>query len=104
MAAKFFPTKTVHNKNGYSHGGDVTSDRDYKRERELQSTPVELANNASRKKARRALEKNGTVHKGDGRDVDHNDGNPMNNSMRNLSVKNKTNNRSFPRNKNAGKA
>jgi len=50
------------------------------------------------------LEKNGTVHKGDGRDVDHNDGNPMNNSMRNLSVKNKTNNRSFPRNKNAGKA
>jgi|TARA_B100000497_G_scaffold12258_1_gene13948 hypothetical protein len=104
MVAKFFPTKTVHNKSGYSIGGDVTSDRNYKRERQLQSTPIELAKNAARKRARRTLEKNGAVTKGDGRDVDHRDGNPMNNSMGNLSVKSKTNNRSFPRNKNAGKA
>jgi len=104
MAAKFFPIKTTHNKSGYSLGGDVTSDRNYKRERELQSTPIELAKNAARKRARRALEGNGTVHKGDGRDVDHSDGNPMNNSIGNLSVKSKTNNRSFRRNKNAGKA
>jgi|TARA_R100000081_G_C4687879_1_gene100933 hypothetical protein len=39
-----------------------------------------------------------------GKDVDHKDGNPMNNSKNNLVVKNKSNNRSFKRNKNAGKA
>jgi len=104
MVAKFFPTKTTHNKSGYSIGGSVTSDRDYKRERQLQSTPIELAKNAARKRARRTLEKNGAVTKGDNRDVDHNDGNPMNNAMGNLSVKSKTDNRSFRRNKNAGKA
>ena len=49
MAAKFFTVKTTHNKSGYSIGGDVTSDRNYKRERELQSTPIELAKNAARK-------------------------------------------------------
>jgi hypothetical protein len=104
MVAKFFTVKTTHNKSRYSIGGDVTSNRNYKRERQLQSTPIELAKNAARKRARRTLEKNGAVTKGDGRDVDHKDGNPMNNSMGNLSVKSKTKNRSFPRNKNAGKA
>ena len=39
-----------------------------------------------------------------GKDVDHKDGNPMNNSKSNLVAKNKSNNRSFKRNKNAGKA
>ena len=39
-----------------------------------------------------------------GKDVDHKDGNPMNNSKSNLVTKNKSNNRSFKRNKNAGKA
>ena len=39
-----------------------------------------------------------------GKDVDHKDGNPMNNSKNNLTVKDKSNNRSFKRNKNAGKA
>ena len=39
-----------------------------------------------------------------GKDVDHKDGNPMNNSKNNLVTKNKSNNRSFKRNKNAGKA
>ena len=36
-------------------------------------------------------------------DVDHKDGNPLNNSRKNLKVKPKSVNRSFPRNKKAGK-
>ena len=39
-----------------------------------------------------------------GKDVDHKDGNPMNNSKSNLVTKDKSKNRSFKRNKNAGKA
>ena len=38
-----------------------------------------------------------------GKDVDHKDGNPMNNSKSNLATKDKSKNRSFKRNKNAGK-
>ena len=40
--------------------------RNYKRERQLQSTPAELKKNAARKAARRKLEKQGKVRKGDG--------------------------------------
>ena len=50
----------------------------------------------------RAL-KSGKVRKGDGRDIHHRDGNPKNNSKKNLAVTSKRNNRSFPRNKKAGK-
>ena len=39
-----------------------------------------------------------------GKDVDHKDGNAMNNSKSNLATKDKSKNRSFKRNKNAGKA
>ena len=56
------------------------ADRNYKRERQLQSTPRELARNAARKKARRKLEAAGKVKKGDGKDVDHKNGNPHDNS------------------------
>ena len=77
--------------------------RDYKRERQLQSTPRELARNAARKKARRKLEATGKVKKGDGKDVDHKNGNPLDNSKKNLRVTTKKANRSFPRNSTAGK-
>ena len=77
--------------------------RNYKRERQLQSTPAELKKNAARKAARRKLEKQGKVRKGDGKDVDHKDGNPRNNASSNLRVRTPSANRSFPRNKNAGK-
>jgi hypothetical protein len=77
--------------------------RDYKRERQLQSTPSELKKNAARKAARRKLEKQGKVRKGDGKDVDHKDGNPRNNAKSNLRVQSAGTNRSFPRNKKAGK-
>lgn len=41
---------------------------------------------ASRNKARREAEREGRVHKGDGKHVDHIDGNPMNNSKGNKRV------------------
>jgi hypothetical protein len=41
---------------------------------------------ASRNKARREFEKAGKVHKGDGKHVDHKDGNPMNDASSNKRV------------------
>ena len=40
-------------------------------QKEYQSTPDQLKKNAERKRARRQLEKEGLVHKGDGKEVDH---------------------------------
>jgi hypothetical protein len=79
--------------------------RDYKRERELQlkSSKSNLAANASRKAARRKLEKTGAVSKGDGKDVDHKNRNPRDNSSKNLKAKPKSTNRSFSRKADAKK-
>jgi hypothetical protein len=79
--------------------------RDYKRERELQlkSPKSDRAANASRKAARRALEKKGIVKKGDGKDVDHVNRNPKDNSAKNLKAKPKSVNRSFSRKANSKK-
>ncbi len=49
---------------------------------------------ASRNKVRRQLTRSGRVHKGDGKDIDHKDGNPRNNSKKNLKVTSKSYNRS----------
>ena len=48
--------------------------------------PKQRSNRSSRNMARRALEKLGLVKKGDGKDVDHKDGNPKNNKRANLKV------------------
>tara|TARA_B110000908_G_scaffold106399_1_gene125240 strand:+ start:3427 stop:3744 length:318 start_codon:yes stop_codon:yes gene_type:complete len=79
--------------------------RDYKRERALQlkSPTSNRAANASRKAARRILEKKGIVTKGDGKDVDHQNRNPNDNSTANLKAKPKSVNRSFSRGGNAKK-
>lgn len=78
--------------------------RDYKKEYDnYHAKPKQRENNNSRKRARYALEKAGKVGKGDGKDVDHKDGNPKNNKLSNLKVTSKTANRSFPRTKTAGK-
>lgn len=69
--------------------------RDYKKEyRDYHGTKEQLKRRASRNKARRRLERDGLVRKGDGRDVDHRDGNPMNNSRGNLHVMSASANRS----------
>lgn len=76
--------------------------RDYKTEyRVSQSSLEEKKNRASRNAARREAMKSGKVKLGDGMDIDHADSNPRNNSKKNLKVKSKSANRSFPRNKDA---
>lgn len=52
----------------------------------FQSSAKAKAERASRNSARRAALKKGLVHKGDGRDVDHKDSNPLHNSSSNLHV------------------
>lgn len=49
--------------------------------------------NRARKKARRLMEKAGRVRKNDGKEVDHKDGNPKNNSRKNLRVLSRSANR-----------
>ena len=80
--------------------------RNYKKERaqQLKSPKSNLAANASRKAARRIMENQGAVKKNDGKDVDHKNGNPKDNSKKNLRVSTKKANRSFPRNSKAGRA
>lgn len=78
--------------------------RNYKSEyKNYHSSSEQKKNRASRNSARDALTKAGVVRKGDGKDVNHKNGNPRDNSKKNLSVTTKRANRSFPRNRNAGK-
>lgn len=69
--------------------------RDYKREYEqYHSKPEQKKRRAGRNRARRIMTMLKRVKKGDGKDVDHKDGNPNNNSRSNLRVESKTKNRS----------
>ena len=52
----------------------------------FQSSAKAKAERASRNSARRSAMRKGLVHKGDGRDVDHKDSNPLHNSSSNLHV------------------
>ena len=61
--------------------------RNYKREYALSGAkPNEKKNRASRNKIRRKLTRTGAVRKGDGKDIDHIDKNPRNNSRGNIRV------------------
>ena len=78
--------------------------RNYKKEyASYQGKPKVIAKRVSRDTARRAMQKRGLVKKGSGMDVDHKDGNPMNNAKTNLRAVSKFKNRSFARNKNGGR-
>ena len=69
--------------------------RDYRDEYEkFQSSTKAKKDRASRNAARRELEREGRVRKGDGRDIDHKDGNPRNNARGNLRVTTRSINRS----------
>lgn len=59
----------------------------------FQSSRRAKDDNAARKRARYQLEKEGRVHKGDNKEVDHRDSNPRHNSHLNLRVVDKSTNR-----------
>ena len=68
--------------------------RNYKEEyRKYQSSTKSKKDRASRNKVRRKLMAQGRVRKGDGMDIDHKDGNPRNNSRKNLRVTSRSYNR-----------
>jgi|TARA_E500000318_G_scaffold19563_1_gene20348 hypothetical protein len=61
--------------------------RDYKKEYEdYQGSERQKKRRAARNKARRRLERSGRVRKGDGKEIDHKDFNPENNSSKNIRV------------------
>ena len=69
--------------------------RNYRREYDTyHAKPAQKKNRASRNGARRKMEKAGRARKGDGKDVDHKDGNPRNNKRSNLRIQSKKKNRS----------
>ena len=69
--------------------------RDYKKEyREYHSKPKQKKRRAGRNAARRIMEMVGKAKKGDGKDVDHKNGNPTDNRKKNLRVISKSKNRS----------
>jgi len=79
--------------------------RDYAAEyRNYHSKPEQKKNRAARNAARAAMVKEGKVKKGDGKDVTHKNGNPRDNSRKNLGVLAASKNRSYRRNRRAGKA
>lgn len=80
----------------------VAKTRNYKKEyANYQGTEVQKKRRASRNAARTKMAKAGLVKKGDGKDVTHLTGNPLNN--KHLGVAPKSVNRSVARTKTAGK-
>jgi len=72
--------------------------RNYRKEYDnYHSKPAQKKKRAARNAARRKLEAGGRVKKGSDMDVHHLDGNPLNNSAKNLRVVHQSRNRSFAR-------
>ena len=67
------------------------------------SRPEQIKRRSARNKARRLAIKMGKAKVGDGKDIHHKDGNPMNNKNGNLRLMSKSANRSFARTKTARK-
>ena len=73
---------------------DDPSKRDYKHEyKTFHGKPEQRAKRVNRVLARRKMIKNGKVSRGDGKDVDHKDGNALNNGDGNLRVRSVRSNR-----------
>lgn len=68
-----------------------------------QKSPEQVQKRENRNTARRHMEKLGKVHKGDGQDVAHQDGNALHNSPTNWAIQKRHKNRSYARTKNAHK-
>ena len=81
----------------------MLTERNYRKEYDnYHAKPDQRKNRSKRVLARRKLEKEGRVHKGDGKDVDHKNGNPQDNSNDNLRVLSKSKNRSMNEDHGAG--
>ena len=80
--------------------------RDYSQrgEGKYDKSPKRMKDNRARKKARYLMEQLGKARRGDGKDVDHKNGNPRDNSKNNLRVLGRARNRSIKRNRKAEKA
>lgn len=79
--------------------------RNYRQEYDrYQGTPLQKRRRAKRNKARKMMEDEGRVKKGDGRDIDHRKALSKggSNSRSNLAAISQSSNRSFKRNKNGG--
>lgn len=74
-----------------------------KAQEKYQKSPEQVKKRENRNRARYQMIKAGKVHKGDGKDVEHKDGNALNNSKSNWGVGTQHHNRSYPRTKNAHK-
>jgi hypothetical protein len=78
--------------------------RDYKQEyKTSHSSEKAKKKRAENNAARRKMEKAGKVRKGDGKDVAHKNNDTSDNRMSNLAVQSPSKNRSFKRDKNAGR-
>ena len=78
--------------------------RNYKQEYErYHKSPEQKKRRAMRNKVRREALRDGKVRKGDRIDIHHLDGNPMNSKKSNLRLQDRSKNRSFARNRKAGK-
>lgn len=79
--------------------------RNYRKEYDnYHGKPEQRKKRSKRVLARRIMEKAGVVKKGDGKDVDHKNGNALDNKRSNLRVQSKKKNRSYARTKTARKA
>ena len=65
------------------------------RQRAYNSKPSSKKDRASRNAARSEAMKDGKVHKGDGKDIDHKDSNPRNNKKGNTQVMSASKNRAL---------
>lgn len=88
----------VENPYDYTEDGSMKSPlgegRNYRKEYDnYHAKPEQRKNRSKRVLARRLMMKLGKVKKGDGKDVDHKDGNPKNNGKHNLRVRDKSENR-----------
>lgn len=68
-----------------------------------EDTPKQVKRRESRNRARAAMVRAGKAHKGDGKDVEHKNGNPLDNRSTNWRMGTKHHNRSYARTKTAGK-
>lgn len=59
-------------------------------QKKYNAKPEQKKRRAARNKSRRMLIREGRVRKGDGKDIDHNNHNPFDNSPGNLTVRNKS--------------